>query len=121
EGSVELINNATKRLLQLRILPNIQVLSSYSHELVQKPLTIKHAENALVKVRDKDDLLQLSIYGNEFKTHNRNIMLVSIKNIQHELDDKEMESWQKLIRVLTHEIMNSITPISSLSSTVNGL
>ena len=48
-------------------------------------------------------------------------MLVSIKNIQHELDDKEMESWQKLIRVLTHEIMNSITPISSLSSTVNGL
>jgi hypothetical protein len=68
-----------------------------------------------------EDLLQLSIYGTEFKIHNRNIMLVSIKNIQHELDDKEMESWQKLIRVLTHEIMNSITPISSLSSTVNSL
>lgn len=121
DGSVELINNATKRLFQVRNLPNIQVLSSYSHELVQKLLTIKHGENALVKVRDKDDLLQLSIYGTEFKIHNRNIMLVSIKNIQHELDDKEMESWQKLIRVLTHEIMNSITPISSLSSTVNGL
>lgn len=121
DGSVELINNATKRLFQVRNLPNIQILSSYSHELVQKLLTIKHGENALVKVRDKDDLLQLSIYGTEFKIHNRNIMLVSIKNIQHELDDKEMESWQKLIRVLTHEIMNSITPISSLSSTVNGL
>lgn len=121
DGSVELINNATKRLFQVRNLPNIQVLSGYSHELVQKLLTIKHGENALVKVRDKDDLLQLSIYGTEFKIHNRNIMLVSIKNIQHELDDKEMESWQKLIRVLTHEIMNSITPISSLSSTVNGL
>ncbi len=121
DGSVELINNATKRLFQVRNLANIQVLSSYSHELVQKLLTIKHGENSLVKVRDKDDLLQLSIYGTEFKIHNRNIMLVSIKNIQHELDDKEMESWQKLIRVLTHEIMNSITPISSLSSTVNGL
>ena len=121
DGSVELINNATKRLFQVRNLPNIQVLSGYSYELVQKLLTIKHGENALVKVRDKDDLLQLSIYGTEFKIHNRNIMLVSIKNIQHELDDKEMESWQKLIRVLTHEIMNSITPISSLSSTVNGL
>src|SRR5690554_1536000 len=119
DGSVELINNATKRLFQVRNLPNIQVLSGYSHELVQKLLTIKHGENALVKVRDKDDLLQLSIYGTEFKIHNRNIMLVSIKNIQHELDDKEMESWQKLIRVLTHEIMNSITPISSLSSTIN--
>ncbi|GAO28195.1 sensor histidine kinase [Geofilum rubicundum] len=98
---------------------NVQVLTEYSPDLVQKLLTIKHGENVLVKIREKDDLLQLSIYGTEFKIHNRNIMLVSIKNIQHELDEKEMESWQKLIRVLTHEIMNSITPISSLSSTVN--
>jgi nitrogen fixation/metabolism regulation signal transduction histidine kinase len=119
DGSVELINNATKKLFQIRNLNNVQVLNEYSPDLVQKLLTIKHGENALVKIREKDDLLQLSIYGTEFKIHNRNIMLVSIKNIQHELDEKEMESWQKLIRVLTHEIMNSITPISSLSSTIN--
>lgn len=119
DGSVELINNATKKLFQIRNMNNVQVLTDYSPELVQKLLTIKHGENALVKIREKDDLLQLSIYGTEFKIHNRNIMLVSIKNIQHELDEKEMESWQKLIRVLTHEIMNSITPISSLSSTIN--
>ena len=119
DGSVELINNATKKLFQIRNMNNVQVLTEYSPDLVQKLLTIKHGENALVKIREKDDLLQLSIYGTEFKIHNRNIMLVSIKNIQHELDEKEMESWQKLIRVLTHEIMNSITPISSLSSTVN--
>ncbi len=119
DGSVELINNATKKLFQIRNMNNVQVLTEYSPDLVQKLLTIKHGENVLVKIREKDDLLQLSIYGTEFKIHNRNIMLVSIKNIQHELDEKEMESWQKLIRVLTHEIMNSITPISSLSSTVN--
>lgn len=119
DGAVELINNATKKLFQIRNMNNVQVLTEYSPDLVQKLLTIKHGENALVKIREKDDLLQLSIYGTEFKIHNRNIMLVSIKNIQHELDEKEMESWQKLIRVLTHEIMNSITPISSLSSTVN--
>ena len=121
DGSVEFINNATKRLFQIRNMNNVQILAEYSSELVQKLLTIRHGENALVKIRDREDLLQLSIYGTEFKIHNRNIMLVSIKNIQHELDDKEMESWQKLIRVLTHEIMNSITPISSLSSTVNSL
>jgi two-component system, NtrC family, nitrogen regulation sensor histidine kinase NtrY len=119
DGSVELINNATKKLFQIRNMNNVQVLTEYSPDLVQKLLTIKHGENVLVKIREKDDLLQLSVYGTEFKIHNRNIMLVSIKNIQHELDEKEMESWQKLIRVLTHEIMNSITPISSLSSTVN--
>ncbi len=119
DGSVELINNATKKLFQVRTLNNIQNLRDYSPDLVQRLLTIKHGENTLVKIREKDDYLQLSVYGTEFKIHNRTIILVSIKNIQHELDEKEMESWQKLIRVLTHEIMNSITPISSLSSTVN--
>lgn len=119
DGTVELINNATKKLFQIRNLNNIQSLREYNPELVQKLLTIKHGENLLLKIREKDDLLQLAIYGTEFKIQNRSIILVSIKNIQQELEEKEMESWQKLIRVLTHEIMNSITPISSLSSTVN--
>ncbi|WP_462318223.1 sensor histidine kinase [Marinilabilia sp.] len=118
DGTVELINNATKKLFQVRTLHNIQGLREFSPEIVQKLLTIKHGENTLVRVREKDDLLQLAIYATEFRIHNRTIILVSIKNIQQELDEKEMESWQKLIRVLTHEIMNSITPISSLSSTV---
>jgi signal transduction histidine kinase len=48
-------------------------------------------------------------------------MLVTIKDIQHVLEEQETESWQKLIRVLTHEIMNSITPIASLSTTLNGI
>ncbi len=120
-GKVELINNATKKLFQIRNLNNIQALREYNQELVHKLLTIKHGENLLLKIREKDDILQLSIYGTEFKIQHRTIILVSIKNIQQELDEKEMESWQKLIRVLTHEIMNSITPISSLSSTVNHL
>ena len=118
-GKVELINNATKKLFQIRTLNNIQNLQETSRELVQKLLTIQHGENTLVTIREKDGLLQLSIYATEFRIHNRTIMVVSIKDIQNELDEKEMDSWQKLIRVLTHEIMNSITPISSLSSTVN--
>ena len=52
---------------------------------------------------------------------NQNLKLVAFYNIQQELEEKEIEAWQKLIRVLTHEIMNSITPISSLASTVNHL
>ena len=119
DGKVELINNATKKLFQVRSLNNIQSLKEFSPELVQKLLTIKHGENTLIRVQEKDELLQLAIYATEFKIHNRTILLTSIKNIQDELEEKEMESWQKLIRVLTHEIMNSITPISSLSSTIS--
>ncbi len=118
DGKVELINNATKKLFQLRNLSNIQSLKEVSPELVNQLLTIKHGENVLVKIRDKDGFLQLSVYATQFTINTRPIMLVSIKNIQHELDEKEMESWQKLIQVLTHEIMNSIAPISSLSSSL---
>ncbi|MBR8536769.1 ATP-binding protein [Carboxylicivirga sediminis] len=118
DGKVELINNATKKLFQVRSLNNIQALNDFSPELVTKLLSIRHGENTLIRVQEKDELLQLAIYATEFKIHNRTILLTSIKNIQDELEEKEMESWQKLIRVLTHEIMNSITPISSLSSTI---
>ena len=47
-----------------------------------------------------------------------NVKLISIQNIQSELEEKEMEAWQNLVRVLTHEIMNSVTPISSLAGIV---
>jgi signal transduction histidine kinase len=120
-GQVELINNATKKLFQVRTLNNIESLKEASPELFHRLITIKHGENALVRIREKDDLLQLAIYATEFNIHKRSIVLVSIKNIQQELEEKEMESWQKLIQVLTHEIMNSIAPISSLSQTVSGM
>ena len=51
---------------------------------------------------------------------NENFKLISLQNIRTELEEKEMEAWQKLVRVLTHEIMNSVTPISSLATTVEG-
>ncbi|MCK4699777.1 MAG: HAMP domain-containing histidine kinase, partial [Bacteroidales bacterium] len=67
----------------------------------------------------EDDLLQLAVFGTEIKLKNKFITLVTIKNIQNVLEDQETEAWQKLIRVLTHEIMNSITPIASISSTLD--
>ncbi|NOR88572.1 MAG: GHKL domain-containing protein, partial [Bacteroidales bacterium] len=67
------------------------------------------------------EIMQLSIQATEFKKKGEEYLLVSVKNIHSELERKEIDSWQKLIRVLTHEIMNSITPISSLASTVKDL
>ena len=62
--------------------------------------------------------MQLAIYTTEFRLRGRALILASIQNIQSELEEQEMEAWQKLIRVLTHEIMNSMTPISSLAKTI---
>ncbi len=120
-GEVELMNTAVKRLLKINQLKNITSLGMISEDLVSKLFLLAPGEKDMVKLQDGDELIQLIIYATEFKLREKSIKLVSLQNIQSELEEKEMEAWQKLIRVLTHEIMNSITPIASLASTVNDL
>ena len=120
-GQVEMMNNSAKKLFQINRLSNIKELKKYSEELVRTLRDLKPGKRKLVQVSDEDVILQLAIYSTEFKLSNRTIKLVSIQNIQSELEEQEMAAWQKLISVLTHEIMNSITPIASLSATVNDL
>ncbi len=119
DGTVEMINKAAKKLFQISGLKNIKQLYVVSPEIVDKLLSLSPGDNLLVKVQQEDDILQLAINGSEIKIHNKNIVLATIKNIQSVLEEQETEAWQKLIRVLTHEIMNSITPIASLSSTID--
>ncbi len=119
DGTVEMINKAAKVLFQIHSLKNVKGLSQLSEELVNNLLNISPGENTLVKVQDQDDILQLAIYSTEFKVKDKLIILATINNIQSVLEEQETEAWQKLIRVLTHEIMNSITPIASLSSTLD--
>jgi len=121
EGKVELINNAAKKLLKISRLGNIVDLESVSTRLTDKLRELSPGANELVKLQQGDDLLQLSIYATGFVLRKQQLMLVAMQNIQYELEEEEMKSWQNLIRVLTHEIMNSITPIASLASTAYGL
>ncbi|PLX10301.1 MAG: ATP-binding protein, partial [Marinilabiliales bacterium] len=119
DGKVDMVNNSFKKLFQINSVNNIHDLREISPELVQTLINIEPGKSCLVKIQEEDDILQLAISGTEFKIHNKSIILVTIKNIQSVLEDQETESWQKLIRVLTHEIMNSITPISSITSTLD--
>ena len=118
DGTVEMINPAAKKLFQVNNLRNINTLRPLSEKLANTLLSINPGENKLVKVQDEEDILQLAIFATEFKVKDKVILLSTIKNIQNVLEEQETAAWQKLIRVLTHEIMNSIAPISSLSSTV---
>ncbi|MCA1747604.1 MAG: ATP-binding protein, partial [Bacteroidales bacterium] len=118
-GKVEMINPAAKKLFQVNSLREIDKLSLLSQELCDTLLKIEPGEHRLVKVQDDDDILQLAIHCTEFKVTDKTILLTTVKNIQNVLEGQETEAWQKLIRVLTHEIMNSIAPISSLSSTID--
>jgi nitrogen fixation/metabolism regulation signal transduction histidine kinase len=120
-GQVDLMNNSAKRLLQVANLENIASLSTFSPSLVESLRRIKPGEKTLVKIENNGEMMQLTVYATEFRQQHRSITLVSMQNIESELAEQEMAAWQKLIRVLTHEIMNSVTPISSLASTVNTL
>ncbi|HAF30793.1 MAG TPA: ATP-binding protein [Bacteroidales bacterium] len=119
DGKVDMVNNAFKKLFQVNTVKNIHDLTSISPEFVNTLIHFEAGKSCLVKIQEEDDILQLAVSGTEFKILNKSIILVTIKNIQSVLEDQETESWQKLIRVLTHEIMNSITPISSITSTLD--
>lgn len=121
DGKVDIFNNATKRLLKVNNIQYVQELKDIKPELPELLLEMKAGDRQLVKIVIDDNLVQLSVYATEFRMRGEEFVLVSLQNITTELDEKEIESWQNLIRVLTHEIMNSITPISSLASTVRDI
>lgn len=121
DGKVDLVNNAFKRIFRLPNLRYIHELSKIDKNLAEMLLHVQAGDSSLVKVFNENELLQLSVHATEFRMRGEDFVLVTLQNIHSELEAKEMDSWQKLIRVLTHEIMNSITPIVSLSSTVKDL
>ncbi len=121
DGRISMLNNAFKRMFRnsnLRFINDLEKIDQNLAELLQN---VKAGDSELLKVFHDNELLQLSVKATEFRMQGDDYVLVSLQNIHTELEAKEMDSWQKLIRVLTHEIMNSITPIVSLSSTVKGL
>lgn len=121
DGTVDLTNMAARRLLKCPSLKNIDALKSLSPDLVRVLFRLKPGEKSLVKIEHSGEPLQLAIFATEFRMRGEIHKLVSLQNIRSELEEKEMEAWQKMIRILTHEIMNSITPISSLTETVKEL
>ncbi|HET8859486.1 sensor histidine kinase [Marivirga sp.] len=117
-GEIQLYNFAAKKLLNTSYqMNNIQQLAKVSEELVDTFKELKTGGSKLIQVNIGEESRQLSVYAIELQLHDKQFKLVSLQNIQSELDEKEMEAWRNLIRVLTHEIMNSVTPISSLTGT----
>lgn len=121
DEKIHLANQAMKDLLQKNVLTSLKSLESVDGSMVKAIREIHAGETRLVKLTVENELLQLSIHASEFKLEDRYYKLISMQNIKTELDIREMEAWQKLIRVLSHEIMNSVSPISSLSETLHGM
>jgi nitrogen fixation/metabolism regulation signal transduction histidine kinase len=118
DETIQIINNAAKRLLHIDKADRLHDLRDVSEDMVEAFLKLKTGGRELVRVKNGDETIQLSIYAIELTLRGEEVKLISMSNIQSELEEKEMEAWQNLVRVLTHEIMNSVTPISSLAGVV---
>ena len=117
DGNVEIFNNAAKKLLQIAQLSNIGDIGSKYPELFKCIVDLQPDHHQVIKVATEQSVLFLSLKLSILKSENETLNLLSIQNIRVELEQNELDSWQKLIRVLTHEISNSISPITSLANT----
>ncbi|GAB1446752.1 sensor histidine kinase [Flammeovirgaceae bacterium] len=115
DGAVQLINANAKKFMGVSSIQNLEELIGINSRLYKAIYDVQPGKSTLYK--GSSDLL-LTIQATEMRLRGDTIKLVTLQNIQTELQRQELEAWQNLTRVLRHEIMNSITPISSLTSTL---
>lgn len=118
EGHIELFNKVAREIFRVEFIRNIQELDKSVPGFSELLFSLKQKHSKMVKVVSDNEILKLSIRKAVFKIQNNTVNLVSLQNIRTELEEEEIEVWKKLISVLTHEIMNSVTPIKSLTGTV---
>jgi nitrogen fixation/metabolism regulation signal transduction histidine kinase len=116
-GRVDQFNHAARRLFGSGAPRMLQDFAGFGADFPAKILALEPGRPALLQVAKQSALLQLNVLATELKIGGRSFKIVSLQDIHGELEAREVEAWQNLIRVLTHEIMNSATPISSLATT----
>jgi len=114
EGNIQLMNANAKRFVNMANLKNISELAEKNEKLFNALKEVQSGKGVLYKANE----FLLTIQATEMRIRGNTVKLVTLQNIQTELQKQEIEAWQNLTRVLRHEIMNSITPISSLTSTL---
>ncbi len=119
KGFILHANSSAKRLFSVEVLTHLSRSNRLIKKLYQTIKTIKPSERRLIALSTMQGEIQLSLKAAAFITKEAELIILSIEDIKNELDEKELESWMKLIRVLTHEIMNTVTPITSLSESLS--
>ncbi len=115
DGRIDLINPAAKAIFADKNIPELASLNKYNPEFEKLIRDLELNEKALIRIIVKDELFYLTVQKSLFKLEDKFYWLISFQDINSELDKKELDAWQKIIRVLTHEIMSSISPVTSLS------
>lgn len=121
DGTISIHNNAARRLFGSAHVTRVSDLTQFGEEFRKKVITLEPGERHLVNFKLDDIEQTLTIASTQIVSAGKMEKLISLQDIQSELDIAQLKAWQDLVRVLTHEIMNSITPVSSLAKTSTDL
>ncbi len=118
DNEVEIMNDKAFEYAGIPSFTPLHLIPLRNPDLLNFLATFKPGESNTYKRFTGDSQVNLLIRTKEIRYGGKVSRLISLQDIRHELDEKELDSWQRLIRVLTHEIMNSIAPIVSLTGTL---
>lgn len=117
-GEVNWMNESLKKMIAIPYLPSIQSLSTRNEGLYQHIVSLKAGETKVCEVQIGKETYKLLLAATVFQSAEKKFHFIAFQNINKAMDETETKAWQKLLGVLTHEIMNSIAPISSLADTI---
>lgn len=117
-GRIVWMNESLKKMLQLPYLKTIHSLSKRDNELCSEIIALKPGESRIATAHQEKTSFKVLLSATAFQTEGKIYKLIAFQNVNEALDETESKAWQKLLSVLTHEIMNSVAPISSLAETL---
>ena len=117
-GETGWINEAFKKLIGVPYLKTIHSLEKREEELYNEIIKLKPGDSKILTVTRNQQLVKILVTASVMRSEDKMYKLIAFQNVSEALDETESKAWQKLLNVMTHEIMNSVAPISSLADTL---
>ena len=117
-GEVGWMNESLKNLLQIPYLKSVHSIAKRNEPLYHQLMQLKPGKSLVMDLQQQRRPVKIMLTATAFETDQKRYQLVAFQNVHEALDENEAIAWQRLLSVLTHEIMNSVAPISSLADTL---
>ena len=117
-GEILWMNESFKNLLQIPYLKTIHSLEKRNSNLYKEVINLSPGNNSVSSITNENSTFKILLSATTFQNEDKRYKLIAFQNINEALDETESQAWQKLLSVMTHEIMNSVAPISSLAETL---
>jgi two-component system nitrogen regulation sensor histidine kinase NtrY len=117
-GAVVWMNDSLKKILGMPYLKSLQSLEKRDVYLFREIQQLQPGAGKIISISRDNGIVKVLASATAFQTDNKTFKLAAFQNVNEALDEAEAKAWQKLLSVMTHEIMNSVAPISSLADTM---